>query len=93
MRWHTGKKVDMGDLMYGLPAPWCDMDGVEVSRSVSCITASVPLPEDLIQTLGDAAELARLNIGAVDKMNGEWVMSVGPNGERDESTPFVEIRV
>jgi len=47
----------------------------------------------LIQTLGDAAELARLNIGAVDKMNGEWVMSVGPNGERDESTPFVEIRV
>lgn len=39
----------------------------------------------------EIAETSQLNIGAVDKMTGEWVMSVGPDGQRDQSTPFVEV--
>jgi hypothetical protein len=100
----------MGDPMYGLPEPWRSMAGVEVSRSVGCITASIPLPEDLSQALvgscgvvdstgyhdytpEEIAEASRLSIGAVDKVSHEWVMSVGPDGQRDQSTPFVEVQV
>lgn len=112
MNWHTGKKCDMNDPMYGLPEPWRSMDGVKVKQTAGGkISASIPLPKDLSQTLvgssgvydrnnnfrlhtaEEIAELSRLNIGAVDVMTREWVMSVGPDGQSDQSTPFVEITV
>lgn len=110
MNWHTGKKYDKKDALFGLPEPWRSMKGVEVSRSVSCITASLPLPKDLSRSLvgscaiSDAdgtractpeeiAEMSRLSIGAVDPFSGEWVMNIGPDGQRDKSALMVDVRV
>lgn len=110
MNWHTGKKVNKKDALYGLPEPWRSMAGVEVSHSISCITASLPMPKDLSQKLvnlcgisdedgtrnctpEEIVEMSRLCIGAVDKFSGEWVMNIGPDGQRDQSTMMVDVRV
>lgn len=110
MNWHTGKKYNKKDALGGLPEPWRSMDGVEVSRSVGCVTASLPMPKDLSQKLvgscsisdddgtrdctpEEIAEMSRLSIGAVDPFSGEWVMNIGPDGQRDKSTMMVDVRV
>jgi hypothetical protein len=43
-------------------------------------------------SIDEICDTTRLCIGAVDVFTREWIMSIGPNGERDNSTPIVSIK-